>query len=131
MKEELEKQLVEKYPGMFAEYCGDPTKTCMAYGCEHSDGWFHIVRALCVAIFNHQQAHRDCCPTPFVFKQIKQKFGYLRVYHNCRCDQVEGIVKMAEEMSGFVCEECGKPGTHQSDRRWWKTVCPDCAAKWN
>jgi hypothetical protein len=56
--------------------------------------------------------------------QVKEKFGTLRFYYTGGDDQIYGMVRMAESMSGVTCEECGKPGTSTSGG-WIKTVCPE------
>ena len=55
MKEELDKQLCEKYPKLFADRNGDMMETCMVWGFEHGDGWFNIIWALC----SNMQWHID------------------------------------------------------------------------
>ena len=47
MKKELEMKLVEKYPKLFKHYGKSPQETCMAWGCEHGDGWYNILDELC------------------------------------------------------------------------------------
>ena len=56
--------------------------------------------------------------------QVKEKFGTLRFYYTGGDDQIYGMVRMAESMSGVTCEECGKPGTSTSGG-WIKTACPE------
>ena len=55
MKEELDKQLCEKYPKLFADRHGDMKETCMVWGFEHGDGWYNIIWALC----SNMQWHID------------------------------------------------------------------------
>ena len=47
MREELDKQLCEKYPLMFKDRHGDPMDTLMCWGFEHGDGWYQIINNLC------------------------------------------------------------------------------------
>jgi hypothetical protein len=56
--------------------------------------------------------------------QVKEKFGTLRFYYQGGDDVIDGMVRMAESMSGVTCEECGKPGT-RSGGGWIRTVCKD------
>ena len=57
--------------------------------------------------------------------QVKEKFGTLRFYYSGGDDVIDGMVRMAESMSGVICENCGNPG----DRRgggWVHTYCTPC-----
>ena len=56
--------------------------------------------------------------------QVKEKFGTLRFYYQGGDDVIDGMVRMAESMSGVTCEECGKPGT-STGGGWIKTVCKE------
>jgi hypothetical protein len=60
--------------------------------------------------------------------QVKEKFGRLRVYLRRASGELEAILDRYEEMSGDVCENCGKPGTcHASTPHGWiKTLCDEC-----
>lgn len=53
MRDELDKQLVEKYPRMFKNRYGDMRTTCMCWGFECGDGWFKILDSLCSNIEHH------------------------------------------------------------------------------
>jgi hypothetical protein len=126
MKNELEKQLVERFPVLFAEYGGKPEKTCMAWGCDHGDGWYDLLERACVSIDAHQKYCPDCTEsTSVVFEQIKEKFGTLRIYHRGGCRYVEGILSMVETMSGRICEKCGSPG-ELTGGGWLRTLCENC-----
>lgn len=60
--------------------------------------------------------------------QVKEKFGALRVYHECDDqvrDQVWEIIALAEKESEKICEICGKPGELKTDQHWWITVCKE------
>jgi hypothetical protein len=54
--------------------------------------------------------------------QIKEKFGTLRFYYTGGDDEISGMVRMAESMSGVVCEECGSPGKRRGGG-WIYTAC--------
>jgi hypothetical protein len=60
-----------------------------------------------------------------VVTQVKEKFGTLRFYYNGGNDYVDGMVRMAESMSGCTCEQCGAPGT-QIGSGWISTRCEGC-----
>ena len=54
--------------------------------------------------------------------QIKEKFGTLRFYYQGGDDTIDGMVRMAESMSGVTCEECGNPGETKG-QGWVVTLC--------
>jgi len=71
MKEELELQLVKKYPYIFKNYKGDKTKTCMAWGMTCGDGWYDILDRACEKLSKIEGVYAE---------QVKEKFGMLRFY---------------------------------------------------
>lgn len=99
MDKNLELQLVEKYPDFFIDYGGDMTKTCMAWGCEFSGGWYSILDDFCALVksslnnlryiklkepFNNGryiQSHDKIAPPTFKFLQLKEKFGTFTAYY--------------------------------------------------
>lgn len=52
--------------------------------------------------------------------QVKEKFGTLRFYHSGGDNTIDGMVYLAEGMSGVTCEECGAPG--QMNTSGWLSV---------
>jgi hypothetical protein len=59
-------------------------------------------------------------------RQIKQKFGGLRIYYNSeRRQQLQPAVEEAEVLCGKTCEECGKPGTLFSQDGFVRTLCQE------
>ena len=54
--------------------------------------------------------------------QIKEKFGTLRFYYSGGDDQVFGMVRMAESVSAYTCEECGDIGKLSSNG-WMSVRC--------
>jgi hypothetical protein len=124
MKEELDRQLCEKYPLIFADRNKSMQETCMCWGFEHGDGWYNIIDSLCANIQNHidwQNRQGEKVPQ-VVATQVKEKFGTLRFYYNGGDDVIDGMVRMAESWSAVACEECGAPGT-QNNQGWIKTLC--------
>lgn len=65
---------------------------------------------------------------PVVLEQVKEKFGTLRFYYEGGDQIVDGLVRMAEALSGSTCEVCGAPG-HQRSGGWIKTLCDTHAQK--
>jgi hypothetical protein len=124
MREELDRQLVEKYPKIFANRYADMRTTAMCWGFEHGDGWYPIIDSLCGNIQNHidWQTKQGKTVPQVVATQVKEKFGTLRFYYDGGDDVIDGMVRMAESWSAVACEECGGPGT-QNSRGWIKTLC--------
>ena len=59
----------------------------------------------------------------FAIRQIKQKFGGLRLYtFDARLGP---IARSAEERSFTICEVCGAPGRVREERSWYRTVCDE------
>lgn len=60
MREELDKQLCEKYPKIFKNRHADPRATAMCWGFDHDDGWYNIIDMMCANIQNHiDRTRRD------------------------------------------------------------------------
>jgi len=57
--------------------------------------------------------------------QVKEKFGTLRFYYSGGDDITDGMVRMAESMSGVTCEECGNVGERRGGG-WVHTYCTPC-----
>lgn len=127
MREELEITLVREFPQIFRDYGKSPQETCMSWGCEHSDGWYGIIRAMCFAISRHIE-HTDK-PIDFKFTQVKEKFGTLRVYSEGADEFIRGVIRMAENMSAATCEVTGGPGQMCRKGHWFRTLSREQAAK--
>lgn len=64
------------------------------------------------------------------FVQIKEKFGTLRVYYSGGDDKIDGMVRLAESISGVTCEECAAPG-ETGGSYYIRTLCDECREKRN
>lgn len=129
MKAELEHELVNKYPNLFADRSLPPTKSLMCFGCDHGDGWFFIIESMCHQISQHISNGGWEYEDPYKFVQIKEKFGGLRVYDHGSNEYIRGVIDMAESMSYRVCELCGNQGSKYHSGMWVKTLCQTCADK--
>lgn len=130
MREELDKELCEKYPEIFRDRHAPVTQTPMGFGFECGDGWFDLIDALCKRIQNYLDWERKY-PQPHaesieqvVAAQVKEKFGGLRFYYDGGDDIIRGMVMMAEEMSYSICEECGNKGRLRTSG-WVTTRCDE------
>jgi len=126
MKQELDKYLCKVYPKMMVNRNKPMTETCMCWGFECGDGWFQILNQLMGNIQNHidWKNRNGEVVTQVTLDQVKEKFGTLRFYYTGGDDVIDGMVRMAESMSGVTCEVCGKPGT-STGGGWIKTVCKE------
>lgn len=138
MREELDKLLCENYPKMFVNRHADMKETAMCWGFDHGDGWYNIIDHLCYNIQAHidwknGQRERLLKDNPYnnkipdevpqvVVDQVKEKFGTLRFYYHGGNDTIDGMVSMAESMSGVMCETCGAPGKRRGGG-WIYTAC--------
>lgn len=112
MRAELDDLLCDRYPQIFRDWHdgaqGAPRKRTFECG----DGRFHILDSLCGEI----QRHVDSAGTPAVVAlRVKEKLGTLRFRYRGGDEYVEGLVWMAEALSGYVCEECGAPASRRTD----------------
>jgi hypothetical protein len=144
MSPELDRQLCEKYPKIFADRNKPMTETAMCWGFEHGDGWYNIIDQLCANIQGHidwKNSQRELLlnDNPYKVKipehvpqlvasQVKEKFGTLRFYYDGGDEYIRGLVSLAESMSGVICEECGAPGQQRKDG-WIRTLCDHHEAK--
>jgi hypothetical protein len=123
MKMELELQLSKKYTQLFVDSDKPPTESLMCFGCDHGDGWFFIIEAMCHLIDQHIKNDGWDQKASYKFVQIKEKFGGLRVYDYGADDYIRGVIDMAESLSYRVCELCGDQGSKYHSGMWVKTLC--------
>ena len=138
MSPEKDAYLCEKYPKIFVNRNSTPMESCMYWGFEINDGWFHIIDNACSLMQSHinwrnkqhdkavsdgaSEVPESC--SQVIAEQIKEKFGTLRFYTSGGDDYTDGVIRMAEAMSGSTCETCGNPGT-TGGKGWIKTACEE------
>jgi hypothetical protein len=134
MKQELDKLLCERYPKMMVNRNKNMQETTMCWGFECGDGWFNILDQLMGNIQHHIDWNNKNFEkgytqykqvTQVTLDQVKEKFGTLRFYYTGGDDEISGMVRMAESMSGVTCEECGNPGQRRGGG-WVHTYCTPC-----
>lgn len=128
MKPELQKQLIEKFPKIFAEVGSSPQESGMAFGLEISNGWYKLVYELCRDLQHHIDMNDK---SQVVAAQVKTKFGGLRFYINGGTDEQYGAISFAESLSYSICEYCGSMEDVGQTRGWIITLCKKCAKKEN
>jgi hypothetical protein len=57
--------------------------------------------------------------------QVKEKFGTLRFYYSGGDDYIDGMVSLAESLTGVTCESCGNTGKRRGGG-WVHTYCEPC-----
>ena len=131
MRQELDQLLCEKYPKMMVNRNKSMMETCMCWGFDCGDGWYNILNQLMGNIQHHidwnnqnfEKGYKQYKQVSQVtLDQVKEKFGTLRFYYTGGDDEISGMVRMAESMSGVTCETCGAPGKSR-DGGWIKTLC--------
>lgn len=120
MKKELEAKLVERFPAFFVDMYGDPTKTCMHWGCECGNGWYDLLYKLCEDIEAAEP------PEDFKIEQIKEKFGGLRFYYISGNAEISSLVNAAESNSYKICEGCSSTEGVTTEGSWITSLCADC-----
>jgi|SRR5581483_2190357 len=123
MNKDLEKKLIEEFPTFFKNIYGHPSKTCMAFGLDCGEGWYDLIYETCKKI---KELDRD---NTFVFLQIKEKFGGLRLYCSGGNKEIGVIISKAEDESYKICEYCGTKENITTEGRWILTLCKDCRNK--
>ena len=145
MREELDKLLCVKYPKMMVNRNLPMTETCMCWGFDCGNGWFNILDQLMGNIQHHidwkekqrnwaiewnKEHPNELREVPelvpqVTLDQVKEKFGTLRFYYTGGDDIIDGMVRMAESMSGVTCESCGNVGERKGGG-WVHTYCEPC-----
>jgi hypothetical protein len=124
MRKKLEQRLVERWPTWFKTK-GDIRHTAMPRGFEHGDGWFDILWRLCEDLEPLVTEMERAGGRQFEVLQVKEKFGGLRFYVNCRRNEaIRQRIGIAADESFRTCEVCGQPGELREER-WIKTLCDE------
>lgn len=104
MTPEHDRALCEAFPRLYRERHAPVTESGMGWGFACGDGWFSILWELSRAISGHaERAGLDP-----VVRQVKEKFGELRVYVEGGDDEIERLVEEAVELSRGTCGACGR-----------------------
>ena len=99
-------------------------ETAMCWGFEHDDGWYNIL-AIAMRLIQSRidmQKRIGNEIDQVVFEQVKEKFGRLTIYYRGGDEFINGVIRMAENMSACTCEVCGNPG-YATQKGWIKTLC--------
>lgn len=131
MKEELEKQLFERFPFFEARNAWTGDKLNIPMPTECGNGWYNILYKLCEKIEEDLKLYPN---EDFCFQQIKEKYGGLRVYTSSIPleSKIFDYTNEAEEESELTCEYCGtKENVDLRGKGWYITLCDECEKKRN
>ena len=148
MNEANTKYLLDKFKFFGYEEWKDDKKalhyTLMPFGLEVLDGWFELIKQLCLHIENvfhnaRENAKYQDPPTPYIgnehFRviQVKEKYGSLRFYDTGapgrEGERIDGAISLATQMSHHICEVCGNKGQTYRAYMWYLTRCEECFKK--
>jgi hypothetical protein len=114
MSPELTKKLLDKYPKLYDQK--------HFWGFECGDGWYDLIDHLSGAITAYTNPQTEFEVFNVVVSQVKEKFGQLRFYADNTDRVVDGMIWLAEHMSGKTCETCGNRGEMRGGP-WLVTLC--------
>ena len=140
MNEELELQLIAKYPDILKLYKEPISETCMGWGMECDDGWYNLLDECLEELeyLCHKFSTEDR-KVEIRAEQIKEKFGTLRFYTTIEnATELERkilnrVIDNAETDSANICEVTGNNGKFckSNTTRWYKTLCREEARRQN
>ncbi len=90
------------------------------------DGWYWLIDQLCECIQSYIDANKK---DQIEATQVKEKFGTLSFYYHGGDEMISGMVWLAENMSGSICETCGSTENITQTKGWIKTICKKCLEK--
>ena len=131
MTPELDKKLCDEFPAIMADRRLSMLESPMYWGFDHADGWYNLLHSAMRLVQSHIDVSKRIGVNidQVVFEQVKEKFGMLTIYHRGGDEYTRGVLRMAEEMSRYTCEECGKPG-YPNSKGWIRTLCDEHHAKY-
>lgn len=132
---EKNKELIEKYPWLLPRnrWTGEVVDNYDYSFTELDDmpdGWrIAFGEEMCEEI---QQALNELGKQANTFRilQIKEKFGYLRLYTNWYTSKISNIIHKYEDMSRYICIECGAPAS-KITTGWINPWCDKCAENYH
>lgn len=84
------------------------------------DGWFSLIESTLLLLNQHAAIGPN---ESFKIKQIKEKFGRLRIYTSTNDDYIYGVINTVEHLSLKYCEVCGSVGELRSGNKRVRTLC--------
>ncbi|MDR2596361.1 MAG: type IV secretory system conjugative DNA transfer family protein [Treponema sp.] len=94
--------------------------TLERYGSSVGCGWHGLLAHIFeeINLYNNENKGYE-----IEIDQIKEKFGTLSFYTSRCPDYIKGMISLAEEESGHICEICGARGETVLINGWYTTLC--------
>ncbi|KAK0462724.1 hypothetical protein IW261DRAFT_175753 [Armillaria novae-zelandiae] len=108
---EWQTEFMTKYPSLFTD------SEMQKWGLQCGRGWEGLIREICNELKGKN----------VVFTQIKGKYGKLRIYVSKADQETRRYLEEMEEISGKVCENCGRTGNMAVSNGWLFATCEECA----
>lgn len=99
MRKELDLALCVRWPMIFIDRHGDPSKTGMCWGFQCDDEWYPLIDAACAALMREAELYG--APMP-VATQVKEKFGSLRFRLKQASEGQRAIVGFVADLSALA-----------------------------
>lgn len=123
MHDNLDSELCAKYPMLYKDRQGQPSKTSMCWGFKCNDGWYKIIDELSANLTSYAESiNIDLTATV-----VKEKFGALTFGVDFIDEIISGFIQAAYVQTRITCEMCGETGSRKQKYGWVKIVCPKCA----
>jgi len=157
MKQESENIFKTKYPKCFEYLNNEGSIPPIFTGINCGDGWYEIIDSLLMEINSYinekESTPRKNKKHPFssiinllippkfrIYKkeesvphiqitEITKRFGGLNIYYKGGDNYIQGLIKLAEEMSYKTCEQCGSTTNVGTTSGIIKTICKKCELK--
>lgn len=95
------------------------------FGVECGKGWHPIVKEVLDYITEYNKDKKE--DDKIVIRQIKEKFGQLRIYVYNSTKELERLIDSAERKAAMTCELCGsQEKVGQTYGGWITTCCENC-----
>lgn len=117
------REIIKKYPELFGEPPFETKNTLIGFGFEINDGWLSIIEEGLKKL--SEVVKRDNL-TDFRIRQIKEKFGGLRIHCNYYTDEIDDIINNMELQATRTCERCGSKGGVLREKMFMATLCDKC-----
>jgi hypothetical protein len=125
MKRALEEELARRYPDVFSGRAR-PATGGPRFECQHGDGWYSIVDALCEVLVAHaRQIGRE----PPEALQIYEEMGVLEFEIDEAHEFQRGAIWAAAALSSRICEQTGAPGHAFVCGGYLRTLAPNVAER--
>lgn len=90
----------------------------------HQEGWYNLVHDTMHVIDREIEYMPEDLQGGIHIRQMKSKFGGLRIHMTHTTPFIRGVIALAEEHSFRICEVCGLPGKPSTVSGVVATTCP-------